>query len=133
MKKIIALIMAQLILSPVFALADSLDDQLAKDADIAKQNISQFNNEQIQLIDVGYDKEQRKVWHKAIIHIKVTPEQLTANDNIAALCSTPLTRKTIDQGISYQYSYFDATQAPIKSFVIDKSSCQSFDKLNLAQ
>lgn len=111
------------------AIGDDLDKQLVEEAKSIKQNLNAFSNETIQLIDVGYNPQQRTIWNKAIIkQANIKPTQINPNMSVAGLCNNPTTRQTINKGVTYQYSYYDTNNNLLTSFAINKETCQSFDQ-----
>lgn len=107
----------------------ALDEKLTNEAELMKSQLDKLSSDVIQLVDVSYDPKKRTITNKAVIkNPNITAKQLNPNANIAALCSSPNTRQTISQGVSYQYNYFDVNKKPISSFTINREVCQTFDK-----
>lgn len=108
---------------------DELDKQLAQEAKTIKQNLAALSSDLIQLTDTGYNQKQRTIWNKAIIKKpNISLDQINPNLNIAAVCNNPTTRQTINKGVAYQYSYYNTNNELLTSFIINKETCQSFDR-----
>lgn len=108
-----------------------LDKKLAEDAQKMKNNLKALSTDQIELIDVGYDNQQRVIWNRAIIKdATLTKDKINTTATIASLCTLASTRQIINKGITYNYSYYNIKKEPLISFSIDTNVCKRYDKEN---